>query len=75
MSCCRKLLVLIIGCLGMIDTWAEDSLKVYPTHWWVGMKNPHLQLLVHGKDIATRTVNMSYPGIKVLQVHKVENPN
>lgn len=49
--------------------------RVEPMFWWAGMKNPKLQLLIHGNDIAGRTVKLSYPGVKLTQVHKVENPN
>jgi glycosidase len=49
--------------------------RVEPMFWWVGMKNPKLQLIVHGDKIADRTVKLSYPGVKLTQVHKVENPN
>jgi hypothetical protein len=49
--------------------------RVEPMNWWVGMKNPKLQLIVHGNNIAERTVKLSYPGVKLTQVHKVENPN
>jgi glycosidase len=49
--------------------------RVEPMNWWVGMKNPKLQLIVHGDKIAERTVKLNYPGVKLTQVHKVENPN
>jgi len=49
--------------------------RVEPMFWWVGMKNPKLQLIVHGDKIAERTVKLNYPGVKLTQVHKVENPN
>jgi len=49
--------------------------RVEPMFWWVGMKNPKLQLIVHGDKIAERTVELNYPGVKLTQVHKVENPN
>ncbi len=49
--------------------------RVEPMFWWVGMKNPKLQLIVHGNKIADRTVKLGYPGVKLVQVHKVENPN
>ncbi|QKJ28697.1 glycoside hydrolase family 13 protein [Mucilaginibacter mali] len=48
---------------------------VEPAFWWVGMKNPKLQLLVHGDHIANRTASLKYPSVKVAAVHKVENPN
>jgi len=49
--------------------------RVEPMFWWVGMHNPDLQLIVHGNDIASRKVELNYPGVKLVAVHKVENPN
>jgi neopullulanase len=49
--------------------------RVEPMNWWVGMHNPKLQLVVHGYKIAERSVKMSYPGVTLVKVNKVENPN
>jgi glycosidase len=49
--------------------------RVEPMFWWTGMSNPNLQLIVHGNNIASRNVQLSYPGVKLVAVHKVENPN
>src|SRR5215203_1241847 len=49
--------------------------RVEPMFWWTGMKNPKLQLIVHGNNIAEKKVAISYPGVKLLRVNKVENPN
>ena len=49
--------------------------RVEPMFWWTGMSNPNLQLIVHGKDIGDRKVMLSYPGVKLVAVHKVENSN
>jgi len=49
--------------------------RVEPMFWWIGMSNPNLQLIVHGKDIAYRSVELHYHGIKLVKVHKVDNPN
>ncbi len=49
--------------------------RVEPAFWWTGMKNPKLQLVVHGNNIASRSVKLIYPGVKLRAVHKVENPN
>ena len=49
--------------------------RIEPTNWWVGMKNNKLQLIVHGNQIATRNVTINYPGVSLLKVNKVENPN
>jgi glycosidase len=49
--------------------------RVEPAFWWVGMQNPKLQLIVHGNRIADSEVKLDYPGVELLEVHKVENPN
>ena len=74
-----KIKLIIVVFLSAICSHAVAQLpaleRVEPMNWWVGMKNPKLQLLVHGNKIAERGVKMSYPGVKLVQVHKVENPN
>src|ERR1700759_1084696 len=49
--------------------------RVEPMFWWAGMSNPNLQLIVHGNNIASRNVTLKYKGVKLVAVHKVENPN
>lgn len=39
------------------------------------MKNPKLQLMIHGKDIGNDAVTLSYPGVKLEKVNKAENKN
>lgn len=48
--------------------------RVEPAFWWKGMKNPELQILVYGKNIANQTIELSN-GIQVKELKKVENPN
>lgn len=48
---------------------------IEPLNWWVGMKNPHLQLMVHGNKIAHTNPIINYPGVTVQQVHKGESNN
>lgn len=49
--------------------------RIEPLNWWVGFKNQSLQLLIRGNQIAARTVSLNYPGVKLVSVQKVENPN
>ena len=49
--------------------------RVDPTNWYVGMKNPALQLLVYGTNIKGSKLAINYAGITVQKVHEVENPN
>lgn len=48
----------------------------YPTNWWVGMKNPKVQVMLHGKNIAnSKAYTLKYPGVQITKIHRVENPN
>jgi len=71
-----KKLGVLFGFL-LLYTWASAQVleRVEPMFWWTGMKNPKLQLLVHGKDVGALQVEIKYPGVKILKVHRVENPN
>ncbi|GAC1379744.1 MAG: glycoside hydrolase family 13 protein [Hymenobacter sp.] len=55
---------------------AAPGVRVDPTFWWVGMKNPKLQLLVHAPGIGASTAALApYPGVTLEGVQKVESPN
>ncbi|MDB5142540.1 MAG: alpha-amylase, partial [Mucilaginibacter sp.] len=74
----KRSLFFTIGCLLMaLGASAQIPAleRVEPMFWWTGMSNPNLQLIVHGNNIASRNVQLSYPGVKLVAVHKVENPN
>ena len=49
--------------------------KVAPTFWWAGMKNPELQILLYGENIASSEVALSGKGVELKEVVKQENPN
>ncbi|MES2276690.1 MAG: glycoside hydrolase family 13 protein [Bacteroidota bacterium] len=64
--------IFLSGCL-MAQMPALEHVE--PAFWWVGMKNPKLQLIVHGEGISGSTVKLNYPGVKLTAVHQVENKN
>ena len=49
--------------------------RVEPTNWYVGMKNPDVQLLWYGKNVSAAQISLKYPGVTIKKIHKVENPN
>ena len=50
--------------------------RIDPTDWFVGMKNPSLQLMVYGKDIASvQEVTTDYPCAVVDSVVRLDSPN
>ena len=63
----KKLFLLLFSVNSIsLSILAQD---VYPTHWWVGMKNSSLSLLFRGDGIGqVKTVTTSYPGITVKKI-------
>ncbi len=49
--------------------------KVAPTYWWAGMKNPELQILLYGDNIASSDVTLSSKDITLKEVVRQDNPN
>jgi glycosidase len=49
--------------------------RIEPANWWVGMKYNRVELLVHGDDISTTTPAVSYPGVEIVEVKKVDSAN
>ena len=50
--------------------------RIDPTDWFVGMKNPTVQLMVYGKNIANvESVSTDYPGAVVSDVVRLDSPN
>ncbi|MEI6946951.1 glycoside hydrolase family 13 protein [Paraflavisolibacter sp. H34] len=49
--------------------------RIHPTNWWVGMKNPNLQLLVYGPSAGRLAYSVNYPGVTLVKTQTVENPN
>jgi len=71
-----KRLLLCLLLFFSVNAFAIDMYGVYPTNWWVGMKNPKLQLILHGENAGLfNKVTINYPGVKVEKVSKAESKN
>lgn len=54
---------------------AQTISRVEPANWWINMKNPELQLLVYGNNIADASVKIESSDIELKSVLTVSNPN
>ena len=52
-----------------------DVTRIDPADWFVGMKNPQLQLMVYGKGIANAEVTTDYPGVTIEKTVALDSPN
>jgi len=60
-----NLLLLVLLLPLWVAAQAPAITRVNPTNWWVGMKEPKLQLLVYGPNAGTLTYTITYPGVKL----------
>lgn len=71
----------LIKCLSVLlllatNSFAQTSIQhVEPLNWWVGMKDPNLQLMVHGANIGETTPTIRYAGVQIQKTHKADSKN
>lgn len=71
----KKFFFTIIALAFFLNTFSQKLERVEPMFWWVGMKSPELQLMVYGSKISETDVAIKYPGVELISVTKVQNPN
>lgn len=71
----KKILFLLLIQWYALTAGAGTIERMEPAFWWTGMKNPELQILVYGKDMAQSDVAVQYPGVRLKEVARTENPN
>ena len=70
-----RILTFLFFVLITFSGFALNVDRVEPTCWWTGMKNPSVQLMVHGEGIAMSEISLSYPGVTIKSVSRQDNPN
>ena len=76
-----KRILMLALMMGTLTMNAAKSVKptvsrIDPTDWYVGMKNPQLQLMVYGSGIRdVKTVTTDYPGVTVDSIVRLDSPN
>ncbi len=71
----KKFFFTIIALAFFLNTFSQKLDRVEPMFWWVGMKSPELQLMIYGEKISETDVAIKYPGVELISVTKVQNPN
>jgi len=53
----------------------DAMVKINPTNWWIGMQRNNVQILIRGNtdNYNIQEVSISYPGVKVNKIHRLEN--
>ncbi len=71
----RKILILLFLAASMFSFGRSIQInRIDPTDWFVGMKNPSLQLMVYGDDLGDVSVTTDYAGATVDSIVHLQNP-
>jgi len=49
--------------------------RIDPTDWYVGLKNPMLQLMVYGPNVRDAEVSLDYPNVQIDSIARLDSPN
>ena len=77
----KKILLIAIATFAALGAWAIPMAfdfkveRIEPTNWFVGMKDPSLQLMVYGTNIRNAEVKTDYAGVKIDSVVRLDSPN
>src|SRR5690606_34903719 len=68
-------IILLCSMLWIVFAQGQSVRRAEPLHWWVGMHNPELQIVLYGSDIGDCEVKLPKTGIQLRKVRQVENRN
>ena len=74
----KVLLLTAFAALNLTTMAAKKTVidRIEPTDWYVGMKNPTVQLMVYGNGIRdVQSVTTDYPGVVIDSIVRLDSPN
>ncbi len=71
----KRLVILFVILFSVLELQCAKVKRVEPLNWWVGMKNPNLQILIYGDDLSELIPEISYSGVTLVNTERVDNKN
>jgi len=68
-------MALILLFLGSIHVFGQSIERIEPPNWWIGMQNPHLQIMFQGPNIGLLRPEVDLKDIKLLDFKCPGNKN
>jgi len=57
------------------DGGSVEKVNICPPNWWVGMKNPALEIMIHDENIADLIPKISFNGVSIKSSNRLASPN
>jgi glycosidase len=58
-----------------VATTESFTPRIDPASWWVGMKNPSVELMIHDRNIQGHSVVITHKGLTIKKIDRPENHN
>ena len=73
----KKILLILAAAMGLLTAQAAkvNVDRIEPTNWYVGLKNPSVQLMVYGEGIRDAEVTIDYAGVTIDSLVRLDSPN
>ena len=73
----KKFLLILAMAMSILTAHAAkvNVDRIEPTNWYVGLKNPSLQLMVYGQGIRDAEVTIDYAGVVIDSLVRLDSPN
>lgn len=70
----KRIFFLFVFQLSLSFLWGQAV--VYPTHWWTGFSDQHLNLIIRGEDVGTfASASIRQSGVKLERIRKASSKN
>jgi glycosidase len=59
------------------NTKLDEALRIEPPHWWVGMPDEKLEILIHSEGIGENSMELKSAGegVRLTRIDRLANPN
>ena len=73
----KKIFLIFAAAMGFLTAQAAkvNVDRIEPTNWYVGLKNPSVQLMVYGEGIRDAEVTIDYMGVTIDSLVRLDSPN
>lgn len=63
----KAILIFSVCCISILNTSIAQNIQTFPPHWYKGMEDTVLQLIIHHKEIRDAKINMPSDAIKIIK--------
>ena len=72
----KRFLLMMAVAMGVLASHAAVKVdRIEPTNWYVGLKDPSVQLMVYGEGIRDAEVAIDYAGVTIDSLVRLDSPN